>query len=471
MDWEALFNEAASEDEGAAAAPAAVAAAAAPTVYAPFDWEALFRETASEDAVPPAATAPTDGTSMVDEMRAVIEEVMLADAASHAGGDEASASSSDAEARRRQRRRTARPAAAVGAAAPPRPPSPLPGAEAVTPAVAMAAAAAAEPAPFDVDVRGIGELYQRYPYLREELPPPPLAAARGGRHAAAGGGGASAERPDTDPFAVEAFREYLQRLPLPRFAVLPRSREDPTEPPADQGALTTALRAAYADQRLETPALTATYEALLLGESGEFPLRFRTGGVRRVTFPPCANGAHCIGRRGGEMQRRLCLYEGLQGFPPDHPGVVLTALVFPAEFATLLQTGRAPTQQRPCVLCYRITLADAIYTLRWNRAGGKGDGDETAAAEAEAPRVLQLYHNPSNCEDGYLRSCMLQQHETVFDGLVDAVAEFRYTMLRAFRHADQGQRWCIDQSQMLYRSPEPPRVLAPERGAHGLSHF
>lgn len=137
--------------------------------------------------------------------------------------------------------------------------------------------------------------------------------------------------------------------------------------------------------------------------------------------------------------------EQLRGWPS--PGVVLTALLLPAEYETLLVNGRAPTQSRPCVLCYRFHAMDYVLTLRPNfaRVGGVHPG------------VVQSYRNLVDEPEGYFRECVLLPSTTRFEGFVDPIALFRRSFLQGRRDPQQGNRWVVDQSAMCVPATAAPQ--------------
>jgi len=318
-----------------------------------------------------------------------------------------------------------------------------------TPTLAAGAAAAAGPSASEVPivVEDFAALYRDFDQVRAALKPDlTTASGRAGaerkhnshephpRHAV------HRENPEARPWLVDEFRYLLSRLPVPRFSLL-------LDGPAggawdDAAAIHTALREGREDRRLLLPLLRASHESLLLAEAGTFP---RDG--RRVTYPPCRWGQQCVG-----------VTEQIRGLPPG--GVVLTALLFPEEYETLLSSGRVPNTPRPCVLCYRYHAMDYVLTLEPNftRVGGVHPG------------VVQCYRNLVDEPEGYFLECVLMPSTVHFEGFVDPIATFRRSFLCGARDPTQGQRWVVDQSSMCVPAAAKPTTLPGPPGTR-LEHF
>lgn len=357
-----------------------------------------------------------------------------------------SLSSTDAGNRERSRRRVQRHArrmARVGApaalvASSSSPPEPLTD-EFPLPGAVVVSQEAMDATPIRVD--SIRNLLRDFPEMK-------MSTAQG-----SGGECTSfADDPDHNPFAVEACKTALQALPRPEYAMFPLGGRTDTPEMADAVARR-ALRVHSHWREWDLPILTANDEARLLGESGTFPWTDPSGRVHRITYPPCSHGNDCVGRRGGGMHRLIGLTDALRGCPPDHPGVILTAIVFPYEWTRQVPPEPQPKDARPCVLCYRILLSDYVYQMRWS-----------GTSRTSAAPTVQLYANPVNTEGGYAADFVLRPQSPMTDYLTDACAEFRYLHLRMQRDEAQGGRWVVDQSDMIYRSMQQPQV-APV-GAH-----
>lgn len=337
---------------------------------------------------------------------------------------------------RRQAQRLARTSQHAGAAAPAvvslAPPVPV--SDVFPPPPSASVAQSATEAPL-IRVDSIRSLLRDFPEMK-------MGAACGGGD----GKGSFADDPDHNPFAVEACRSALNALPRPEYAMFPLGGRIDTSELADAVARR-ALRVHPNWREWELPVLTTHDEVRLLGESGTFPWTDASGRVHRITYPPCRNGDDCIGRRGGAMQRLVGLTDALRGCPPDHPGVVLTAIVFPYEWTRQTPSEPRPGDARPCVLCYRILLSDYVYQMRWSGT----------VRTATAP-VVQLYANPVNTEGGYVGDFMIRPQSPMNDYLTDACAEFRYLHLRMRRDESQGGRWVVDQTDMVYQPPNEPRT-------------
>lgn len=133
------------------------------------------------------------------------------------------------------------------------------------------------------------------------------------------------------PAEVADFQQKRDALPLHKFYV-----DGEAESELTQAQLEAQLR----DDRLQLPYLSASHESLLLGQAGRF---VDTDGAVRV-FPACARQSQCVAS--------TLAIEHLS------ERIVLTSLMYPAEYRRFLKHGQVPTVARPCVLCCRQVLAD-----------------------------------------------------------------------------------------------------------------
>lgn len=299
-------------------------------------------------------------------------------------------------------------------------------------------------APAEPVIEDIAALWNAFPDVRKNLPPVPVGVAvTMPRKPVAGGGRSNKptiraahprhplhhENPDQNPYQVEEYQRLLRELDRPEFVLLPLGPAGPTLD--DQPTLCTALRATREDHRLVLPELRASYESKLLAEAGTFPSLVKKGMM--IEYPACRRGDLCVGKT-----------KRLYGLPPE--GIVLMALLFEEEYATLQQTGRPLAVRRSCVLCYRFHLQDWVLSLR-----------PAQHVEGVHTGVVQLYRNLCNEPGGYLSEAMLHPDPQRFEGFVDPIAMFSRSSLTAYLNVREGGRWHLDQSSIVY--PEEPPVL------------
>lgn len=287
----------------------------------------------------------------------------------------------------------------------------------------------------------IGSIMQQFPQLEQKLVVHPTSAASAAA-AAAGTNTTSAtdsgRSPDADFAPTELLRRFA-RLPPPEMDMFNLSDRTRTHEDTERAQRRRATALSSAAHGHSLPLLGVAYERRLLGEAGTFPDPSTPG--RRIRFPPCSNGHNCIGMRNGDMQTRLRIGNGLLGFPDDHPGVVLSALILPDEYRSVAQ-GQPLPRPRLCILCYRIVFADFVYGARWCN-----DGQMRGVVPPDR-RVQQLYANKVDSEDGYNTAYALQPLANAYDYLIAPIAEFRFTLLRMERVAQLGDRWMVNQTVM-----------------------
>ena len=143
--------------------------------------------------------------------------------------------------------------------------------------------------------------------------------------------------PETcNPPLNAAFVKAVMNMPLPQFVL--ETRKNYT---------TERIHAHLTSRRALLPVLSASFESLLLAEAGRFPVTDANGHTRYLDYPPCARGSACVG-----------IVYRLHEFPANHPGVILTSLMFPEEYEAFLESNVAPSGKRFCILCYRSCLQD-----------------------------------------------------------------------------------------------------------------
>lgn len=189
-------------------------------------------------------------------------------------------------------------------------------------------------------VRSLGELAQRFPHMQTEHKTPSVVETMDGKIVEVN------RVPVEDERAVVGQRliDHVAALPLPEF-----SHE------CARGLTRSQVVDMLRERRAVLPLLTASFESLLLAEAGEFPVDTDGRYITRV-FPACMKGAECI------ASRIPCLeLEESKPVP-----LVLTSLMYPAEYEHFIKTGVPPSERRCCILCYRAALQSLVLALRPN---------------------------------------------------------------------------------------------------------
>ena len=126
-------------------------------------------------------------------------------------------------------------------------------------------------------------------------------------------------------------------------------------------------------------------------------------------------------------------------------------LMYPTEYEHFVKTGTAPAERRPCILCARFAVQDWVLSLRhnWQRLG-----------VVNRNFSVQLYRNLVDQEGGYWSRYVLHPPSNRYEGFMDPIAVVRLSELRARQDEQQGGRWVIEQTPMIYR-PEAPLPVRP----------
>ena len=192
----------------------------------------------------------------------------------------------------------------------------------------------------------------------------------------------------------------------------------------------------------------------MLRQAGTFVLTNPVDGRTCTrTFPPCMYGQECVGFRRDPRfaccspsdDNAQCVIKGL----PHNTRIVFTMHQSPEEWKTFMQTDRAPTGHRPCILCGRNRMSKLLYYMRAARESAG------STLEFEKPRqVAQLWTNPVECEDGYYRNYTHGIRPD--DMLVAPIVEFAYNMLSAYQHPHCQGQWWVDQTALKWTDKPLP---------------
>ena len=269
-------------------------------------------------------------------------------------------------------------------------------------------------------VAPIGSLLWLYPHMRTSQTRPSAVTTADGK-VIVPPPALDQERPN--PPISKVLQDHLMNTVRPHYSAPGTTHED----------IVKQLR----NHEAFLPLLSADYESALLAEAGTHPVRMESGRVDSYKFPACCRGNECVG-----MTYRL------HGFTAQCPGVILTALMMPAEYQLFMETHTAPLQQRCCILCARAHLASFILTLRAN---------QERLPLVDRSFSCQLYRSACNSPGGYKPSCMLLPSSKRFEGIFDPVVGFFVSKLRAVQDPAQGGRWVIDQSAMVFT--ERPQLM------------
>lgn len=295
------------------------------------------------------------------------------------------------------------------------------------PALVAAAAAAAAAMMFDANPRALASPGT------EDLTKA-LAAAR------------IAQQPDLGGHWVKTeFEKRLAALPRPEFF-------DPDNPVSaiSQEQVEDELRRG----RKVLPLQSVELESHLLAEAGTFV--HKTNATKKeLFFPPCCNGAKCRG-----MTSRL------RG---QTRGCIFTMLLFDREYSYLINTGRPPPAevQRPCVLCCRHDITEAVIFARQIRMQGEatrpGVQSSVLPLKQFGAEIVQFYRNRMDCEGGYDRKHMLVTNHDPDDPILEPIcmpgrSEIFCVESEVLVHKGENglPRIVIDQKKLLWKAPPKP---------------
>jgi hypothetical protein len=177
-----------------------------------------------------------------------------------------------------------------------------------------------------------------------------------------------------------------------------------------------------------TPVMSADCERQQLRQAGDFAVHTPDGEMIVWNAPACYNGAKCRG-----MSCEIAGF-GRNGVK----GVVLMSFMYEDEFATFSATGVAPAANRPCVLCYRHTIA-FMHTMM-----------EADITVFNTNLIMQYYCNLVDQPGGYSSAYVMQPSELGWNGIVLPLAGYDPTVLHATM-SDVDGAWRIDQSKMLFK--------------------
>jgi hypothetical protein len=193
---------------------------------------------------------------------------------------------------------------------------------------------------------------------------------------------------------------------------------------------------------------TAHLESQLLAEAGTY-VSTKTG--REFTFPPCSQGAACVG-----MTQRMRMQ--------DRP-FILTMVMFDFEYEYFINTGEPPKASRPCVACSRHYIASCTVFDRAVRMCGEGqDGDTVLAVQRSGTQPRQFYQNLRDQPGGYHSIHMLVSTNNRDDPIIEPICLPGRSVLfcvpsRVLINKETGRpRMVVDQTAIVWNAPRAPQI-------------
>jgi hypothetical protein len=265
-------------------------------------------------------------------------------------------------------------------------------------------------------------------------------------------------------WVAEEYNRLLSQLVVPQFYAA-----EGMATPYSQHALEQELQRG---QRV-LPILSAELECLLMAESGTFTAK-SSGKV--VTFPPCRNGANCVGMT--------------DPFRNQPRRFVFTMIFTEQEYEYFTITGKIPQYPRPCIPCARQHLTACIVFDRAVRMCGDAAVASTPAAAAAAASpsmdtttssvlrvqregilIQQFYQNVCDGPHGYKKECMLRNNHHPDDPLLQPICLPSRSLLfckPSATHVDStgAPRVVVDQTALLWT---PAARLQPAVGQNLLN--
>jgi hypothetical protein len=185
------------------------------------------------------------------------------------------------------------------------------------------------------------------------------------------------------------------------------------------------------------PIFTYTHECRLLTECHPFALA--SGVVAKMM--PCARGNACMG---------MC--EHFDGHEASG-GIVLRALLTPAELTSFEQTGANPAGPRLCILCARLYVCEAYFETQDARY-------ETLTRGA----CFNFYGNLRGCHDGYKAEHTIPLGSgSRWSGLLAPVACNSLSKMRIRKRAGV---WGVDQSELAFTEPRDAHMGSSDAGQY-----
>jgi len=202
------------------------------------------------------------------------------------------------------------------------------------------------------------------------------------------------------------------------------------------------IQAGLRNGRFQTALFTASYEKLLLGESGSFLDPYLKPEPRVLVYPPCVNDTECV------------TWKFWQFIPGLTRPIVMTMAMFRGEYHKLRTEGISPVRVGICILCHRFQTNRFVNAARARKMLGQYglSAPGETSFELAAQNVIQLWYNIKEQEGGY-KSEYLLLPEDKDECIVQPLAVFRYSALFAYKAMNEQDRWRIDQSQMCVERP------------------
>lgn len=223
------------------------------------------------------------------------------------------------------------------------------------------------------------------------------------------------------PFLEVLFQSLTSHLQSNRYII-------PTRADVDSRSVVDLMMS----QKAYLPVFTVAHENELLQESGFF-MHPATG--QYYNFPPCKMGEECIGR--------IACIRGYNT-TVSGKGPILTMAMTPSEYARFLKTRQAPLVSRDCILDCRHHAQDMVLGTRAN----------APLVTVDPMAAFQIYRNLCDEAGGYQRKYMLLPETDRFEGIFEAMAELRLSLLEIRRQGPEVRgRARVVQDAMVYQEP------------------
>ena len=268
----------------------------------------------------------------------------------------------------------------------------------------------------------------------------------------------------TSVWTTEYLRKKEEVLTKPKFYIHGNVGNQ-----LNQEELTQLLRR----REYSIPVLNAYMMQELLQDSGTFPHPKLKPGEKRQ-FPPCIRGENCVG----------CLDFYSWQDPRAKKGVVFTQMMFVSEYDALIKYSRLPPP-RECVVCMIQALTEFILTDRALRMNAdhyaatapsplseSSSSSSSSCSEDSTPtftqrcatiygreatmhRILQLFQNPIDSENGFYRDACLCDPDAD-DVFIDPLLRLNRCAVKFVVGAHTRAK--LDISALLWKPKPPPTI-------------
>lgn len=257
------------------------------------------------------------------------------------------------------------------------------------------------------------------------------------------------------------YASYVMEEILARLAYPPYARVDIHDRIIARSALVQSLRET---RGRSLPVLDIATANELLQEAGEFT-HSATHHKKKHVFPPCKHHVEtrsCVGTR-------LDFRGFAEGGKPE--GVPFMSFMYREELITFLATEKSPPS-RPCLACMRHDQGSFIFSLACVRRERIKDPSAPLLDSfvVNPSTMWQWYRDIKDDVGGYHGAYMAVASETEWQGFVDAFVLLCFSDIRAVKDQENG-RWYLDQSSLIYTSPNDSREVEGPHMGQSLGNF